>query len=345
MHHSTPPRLIIDDSQTIVVLDTNPARNLAQLDACPPWVDVFAKMRSDGYSFSLAEEAFTELVIQRARGSIRTDQFKRMCERLSLFINTEFPVILGGIDLLGMLQINRSSWTEESCRNISAIAWAFLQQCIEHPPESDEAEALINAARDEWINRLTNWQAVVDSAKSKGQEILQTASDLAPKDLCSLMASEESIMEYLSANPENPHQALESWVEENYSWESIEPKIREVVLTSFDEAFDRSLPETVGMHLEVRYHWQQFSRMQREKRRYDPRNKRNINDGVDYYLYGYLKLPALLITEDNDFFSRLMEIESYQKNWIYKPDGLAENWMKQTKPMPSFEQRSSIRPV
>jgi len=43
MHRSTPPRLIIVDTQIIVALDTNSARNLAQLDAYPAWVDVFAR--------------------------------------------------------------------------------------------------------------------------------------------------------------------------------------------------------------------------------------------------------------------------------------------------------------
>lgn len=342
MQQTTPPRLIVDNSQVIVVLDTNPARNLAEMEVCPSWVSTFAAMSTHGYSFSLAEEAFTELAAQRTRESISESNFKRMCERLRSFINPEFPVIPGGRDLLGMLQINRSDWTEESCRALSLEAWDFLVHSIDDPCGGDRLHALLNEARDEWIDRLTDWQSLVDDIKNKGRKILECTSNLSPEDLIQLTDSIDLTKHYLAENSDNPHESLKNWVEKTYSWHAIEPKMTASILQFFDETSGKPLPDTVGMHLEVRYHWQQFSRMQKEKRPYNPSNKRNYNDGIDYYLYSYLKLPAFIVTEDNGFFSRLVDIDSYQKNWIHKPDGLAQQWINNKNPKPSYDQRYSV---
>jgi len=57
-----PPRLIIDDQQIMVVLDTSPVRELAHESDCPDWVCTFEEMSNQGYSFSLADGTFAELI-------------------------------------------------------------------------------------------------------------------------------------------------------------------------------------------------------------------------------------------------------------------------------------------
>ena len=58
------PRKLIPDELTIVVLDTCTVRGLAYAEATPGWVSTFAAMTENGYSFSLADGALTELLAQ-----------------------------------------------------------------------------------------------------------------------------------------------------------------------------------------------------------------------------------------------------------------------------------------
>jgi hypothetical protein len=67
-------RKIIPGEQCIVVLDTIPVCNIAYASEIPPWVATFAAMAKDGYSFSLADGALTELLAQYAREAITEAQ-------------------------------------------------------------------------------------------------------------------------------------------------------------------------------------------------------------------------------------------------------------------------------
>lgn len=129
MTTALPPRLIIDDHEIMVVLDTSPVRELAHEVDCPEWASTFEEMSHKGYSFSLADGTFAELINQRRNGQLSVGEFERMCSRLSHFLNLDFPVILGRSDVLGMSQLNSSSWNEEECRLLSQQAWDELLRC------------------------------------------------------------------------------------------------------------------------------------------------------------------------------------------------------------------------
>ncbi|HEK1010717.1 TPA: hypothetical protein SMP92_004019 [Pseudomonas putida] len=90
------------------------------------------------------------------------------------------------------------------------------------------------------------------------------------------------------------------------------------------------------MHLEIRYHWRQFARMQKKKGAYNPLSHSKRNDGIDYDLFSYLKLPALLVTEDGGLTDKLFDIESFQKEWIFRPQKLADLWKANGNPRPAF---------
>ena len=96
-------RKIIPSEVCIVVLDTNPARNLAHSLEAPGWVNTFASMAKSGYSFSLADGAFAELLSQRSRGAICDSEFARMIERLEQFLDSRTPVLPGKRDLRAMI--------------------------------------------------------------------------------------------------------------------------------------------------------------------------------------------------------------------------------------------------
>ena len=56
------------------------------------------------------------------------------------------------------------------------------------------------------------------------------------------------------------------------------------------------------MDLRVRYFWRQFVRSKRERQPYDPASPKKRNDGIDFTIYTYLALPALIVAEELDFF-------------------------------------------
>ncbi|HEK1010713.1 TPA: hypothetical protein SMP92_004014 [Pseudomonas putida] len=209
------PRLIIDQSQTIVVLDTNAARNLAHEVECPPWALTFEEMKKNGYSFSLADGAFMELLNQRARDVIKAHEVERMCRRLSVFLNPDLPIMLGKNDLLGMLQINTRPWSERSCRSESIQNWHRLLESVNAPTPGDSPEAILQDARDEWIDRLLQWQKAVDEVRSQGTTLLETAEGLSPEELLHLLQTGNWATDFTTTTLDSVRDELASWVEKS----------------------------------------------------------------------------------------------------------------------------------
>ncbi|MEZ8484715.1 hypothetical protein [Vibrio splendidus] len=93
-------------------------------------------------------------------------------------------------------------------------------------------------------------------------------------------------------------------------------------------------PMTTRMHLELLYRFRQMARTTLKKKPYDPRNKKKKNDGIDVDLYKYFILPALVVADDSGFFNSIENIDSFQKNWFFRPQELADTWQKGHKPKP-----------
>jgi hypothetical protein len=75
--------------------------------------------------------------------------------------------------------------------------------------------------------------------------------------------------------------------------------------------------------LQVRWLWRQFVRSQLAKDAYNPESPKKRNDGIDFDLYSYLALPALIVATDAGFFEKIADIYSPQKSWLWKPEPLA----------------------
>ena len=78
--------------------------------------------------------------------------------------------------------------------------------------------------------------------------------------------------------------------------------ILDEVLTSLDRMYDIDPPISHRMDLRVRYFWRQFVRSKRERQPYDPASRKKRNDGIDFTIYTYLALPALIVAEESDSF-------------------------------------------
>lgn len=158
-------RRLVPEDQVIVVLDTASARLLAYPNISPPWVNAFAEMSKQGYSFSLADNAITELFAQLSRGALSAVDCKRMCERLDLFLNPQLPLLLGKRDLMGMLQINESSWDEDECRQVSLRNWRQFKEGVDSNNALPSPEWVLQEERDNWVENLAKWQQAFDKTR------------------------------------------------------------------------------------------------------------------------------------------------------------------------------------
>lgn len=149
-------RHLISDDQIIVVLDTSPVRNLAYLSSPnfvpPKWVETFADMARNGYSFSLADATAAELLAQIRSGRIHQAGYDRMISHLKSFLNPNFPVLPGKIDIAAMLGVVDEPHRLDEISHISQAAWCNLLHphsvtCHLGPP----IEQILEDEREDWI--------------------------------------------------------------------------------------------------------------------------------------------------------------------------------------------------
>lgn len=86
--------------------------------------------------------------------------------------------------------------------------------------------------------------------------------------------------------------------------------------------------------LQVRFFWRQYVRSKKEIEPYDPTSRKKRNDGIDFGVFQYLMLPALVVATDKGFFDKIADIKSYQKPWFWKPEDLATAWTSGERPRP-----------
>lgn len=151
---------LIPAGTTIVVLDTSPARNLGYTNTPPQWVTNFAEMARNGYSFSLADNAFAELISQIASGAITTQQAVTMLGHLKTFLNPNLPILPGKRDikaLIGAAEEN-SDWSIEEVRALSARCWGVLNSVsMTAGAKGPSADGDLQTEREDWIAFFTKF--------------------------------------------------------------------------------------------------------------------------------------------------------------------------------------------
>lgn len=103
---------------------------------------------------------------------------------------------------------------------------------------------------------------------------------------------------------------------------------------SLDAQSNVSPSMSVRLDLATRYLWRQFCRSRRESEPYNVDARKNRNDGIDYQLYFYMALPALVVSKDRGFFGSIEDIPSFQTKWFYRPSDLANAWVNGGRPQP-----------
>ncbi|WP_354119081.1 hypothetical protein [Bradyrhizobium sp. LA6.12] len=108
------------------------------------------------------------------------------------------------------------------------------------------------------------------------------------------------------------------------------------VLESFNADANTVPPLSTRYDLQLRYFWRQFVRSKKEREPYNADAPKKRNDGIDFGLYGYLALPALIVATERGFFERIADIPSFQKAWIQRPEDLASSWAGGHQPQPTW---------
>jgi len=291
-----PPRKLISDELTIVVLDTCTVRELAHADAIPGWVPTFAIMKKSGYSFSLADGALAELLAQYIRGSIDDAKLSVIVEGLRTFLNPEVPVLLGKRDVMGMIgELDDPDWSPDDVAVYSKNGWALLQSPSNLTEE--QGKAIVRALQGD----RDDWNAFFETFNVAYTDWLQSEPD---------GETRYPLNQYT-------HPALDVALE---------------ALALRGRAQSPTLAERLD--LQMRYLWRQWVRTRQQKNAYNPTNKSNENDGIDFDLYRYLMLPALIVSEDKGFYSRIADITSPQRGWFYRAQALAGAWASGKRPCP-----------
>ena len=105
---------------------------------------------------------------------------------------------------------------------------------------------------------------------------------------------------------------------------------------SMDDETISSPALSIKLDLYYKYICDVSIRCKQSKDSYNPKAKKKKNDGIDFLLTHVLALPALLCTVDDKFYNTLKALDSYQTNWIYKPDELALSWLSKTVNKPEW---------
>lgn len=275
---------LIPEGTTVVVLDTSPARNLAYSNAAPPWVTTFAEMARNGYSFSLADNAFAELISQIASSAITEEQAARILAHLKTFLNPSLPILSGKRDIYALIGSNEKApdWSIDQVRALSTKSWDLLNRTNSATGgETLSADDVLQSERENWFAFF----------KKLGE--FDVTNDL-----------------------------------DEYKHEQLT-----IALTSEDSnVTELSPPLSVRWDLQVRLLWRQYVRSKKTSEPYDPTSPKKKNDAIDFDLYNYLLLPALVVATDSGFFESLRDIKSYQKAWFWKPEDLAQAWINGKQP-------------
>ena len=187
MAAETNRRLLVPEDKIIVVLDTAPVRELAYVEEVPSWVDTFAKMKEDGYSFSLADATQAELLAQRWRNALSATDLENILVGLERFISPQLPVLLGKKDISGMLQINQEGWEPYECAQLSKRAFEWLKDSVHSTAQFASPEWALQEERDDWVGLFTGLQNIFDAIKDEDPHL--------PIDVNSLTAGMLAFME------------------------------------------------------------------------------------------------------------------------------------------------------
>jgi hypothetical protein len=143
----------------LVVLDTGPAREIAEEADLPEWIPSFLKMKGEGYRFSLADNACAELINQRAKDAIKDEGFQVMIEWLTKLLDAGMPMLPGARDIMIEIGAEPGIASDRSVAEVSLWAWDTLRRTV--PGADTGVDVALEQERADWKEQFQKFEAIL----------------------------------------------------------------------------------------------------------------------------------------------------------------------------------------
>lgn len=287
-------RAIIHESEQIVALDTNIARELCYSQ--PAWVNVFNRMRDDGYHFCLSDILLAEFLNQFESGRITPQQYQASMAQIDTFISWILPVLPGKRQLYQMTGIHDGGLPyvdgPEFTRAYSQAIWNWMRD-LSTPVDFTATIATFEYAGQQY---QCPFQAGTVGAKLQAE-----------RDQWSSLVHQFDNM---------PQDRLHEFREQMLI------KMRNTV----DSWAICTPPMSVRLDLWLKFLLETIVQRTQSVGAYNPDSKRRRNDSIDALLKLTFLLPGFVCTLDRRYIARFDPIDSFQKFWIQAPDDLSHKW-------------------
>ena len=293
-------RLFIEESRTIVALDTTVIRELCYKE--PDWLPVFIKMSNNQFDFCLSDHLIAEFINQLERKSITEDQYQKAIHNISTFISKRLPILPSNRELFGMCAIlDEKSFSPKDTYRFYHLAWKLLCSSQNLEDLSKGIEITMNGERQLFSLKKDTVDKLLDEERGRWIDFFN----------------------YLNIFPED-------------TLKIDKDKIIDFMKESVDKVIGCTPPLSTRLDVVIRHKFRQVELMNRGRYPYDPESKKKRNDAIDFYMDFVFMLPALLCTSDKDYYNVIKEINSFQSRWIYKPDELSKAWRDGSVSTPSW---------
>ena len=272
-----------------VALDTGIFRELCHTKSEPEWFSTFVKMAKEGWSFHLTAVCFAESIAARERSAITDEEGKKAVVMLEQILSEYFP----------RLPINRKLFHLFGFRDKGDPIYDF--------DEDFEREYSI-----------ASWRGLKQRMASG--EVFEEVTFTVKGEVYKCPIKEGEAEEVLKEEREKWINAMTREPERDFDYEQCVQDIK----CGFDK-----WAETDGLPMSVRgdiiaQAWAELGR--RRASGYNPSSPKRRNDGIDFHLNFSFLWPALLVTTDKNFKKFLRCLNSYQAQWVFLPEELAEKW-------------------
>jgi len=283
---------IYTTDEKILVLDTNIFRKLCH--ETPDWLQKFIEMSEQEYHFCLCDLALAEIINSMINNAITEAEYRKGISSLSKFISKKTPILPSGIDLSALAGISPETKINlnDVIKNLH-YAWQVLLR-----------SSSIEDFRKGIIVKENGKMKIVSFDDQTGIEIL-------------LARRADWVENFNQAKPIPPGELS-----------SKKEKLLQTMLDGIDA--DESVEPAISVRLDlpVKHFLEKHLHHNKVKDAYNPDSHKKRNDGLDYGLYLYFLLPAMIVSDDGSFYKVLKDIDSYQKNWVWNPNDLGIAWEK-----------------
>lgn len=274
----------------IVGLDTCVVRSLAY--DTPAWFETFGSMRAGGVQLCLLDNVPVELLNQLEQERLTFAEYQLAIQRTSTFVSPTLPVLPGGRDLAWMAGCSEASPKDLSPKEFGDAIWGVMRT----------AKSLEDLKAPVLTGPLGRQCEIAIDPGTAEQHLADARAH---------WSEEVKTFDPLPANAIAKHKA------EVLQGMQASLRLRASSLPTLDVRYD----------LAIRHRLRIAVLRNQTDVQYNPDSKKRRNDGIDFTMASALALPALIVTEKN-YHDIAKLLGSFQAEWVYTPESLAESWEK-----------------